>query len=374
MRIAFVSTVLGYPWGGADTLWTKAAEAAAARGDSLFLSVSAAVADHPRIRTLIDAGAGLLLRAQPPDRPSLAARVRRQLGLSGSTDAALIAALAAFRPDAIVVSQGGTYDLLLHRSLTDWMRASATRYRLVANWQEEHPQLDGPSLAFIRDCLAGADSVNFVSTRNLDVTRRHLGLPLPNARVLHNPLRWQPADTPPWPAGEPVRLATVSRLDEGKGIHLLFHSLADCGDSLPAWELNIHGDGPQAAALQSLASRLGLTPRINFRGYVEELRAIWSANQLMVSPALEDGVPMTIPEAMLCRRPVLATRIGGAEDWLRDDQTGFLCPEPRSASLAATLQHAFSRRDRWQAMGAAAAAAALAHYRPDDYLKLLAPC
>ena len=44
MRIAFYSTILHYPWGGADTLWTRAAEEAAERGDALWISVAEGVA------------------------------------------------------------------------------------------------------------------------------------------------------------------------------------------------------------------------------------------------------------------------------------------------------------------------------------------
>lgn len=46
MRVAFISTILNHPWGGADTLWTNAAEAAQRRGNELLISVSPAVAQE----------------------------------------------------------------------------------------------------------------------------------------------------------------------------------------------------------------------------------------------------------------------------------------------------------------------------------------
>jgi glycosyltransferase involved in cell wall biosynthesis len=369
MKIAFISTILGYPWGGADTLWTRAAEAANDRGDRLLLSVSTAVASHPRIAALISAGAGVVIRNPVTSPPSLGARVLRKLGLARSPDAALIAALQAFRPDLVILSHGGTYDLVLHPALTAWLRSSGTRYRIIANWQEENPRLDDAHLAFMREAFVAADRLNFVSTRNLTVTRRHLALPLPNAQVIQNPLRWQPADVTPWPAGPVTRLATVSRLDEGKGIQLLLQALTACGPGLPDWQLNIHGQGPFEPQLRAAAAPLG--GRVQFRGYVKQLRDIWAENHLMVSPAIEDGVPMTIPEAMLCQRPVLATCVGGAEDWLAHGRTGFLCPAREAGALAATLQEAFAARDRWETMGRAAADAAAGRYRAEDHLLLV---
>ena len=368
MKIAFISTVLGYPWGGSDTLWTRAAEAASSRGDQLLLSVSPAVASHARIAAL--SGAELVLREPMTGPPSFGARVLRKLGWARSPDAGLIAALQSFRPELVIFSQGGTYDLILHPALLTWLRTSGTKYRIIANWQQEHPQLDDPNLAAIRDTFVAADRLNFVSTRNLAVTRRHLALPLPNAAVIQNPLRWQPADVAPWPAGPVTRLATVSRLDEGKGIQLLLQTLTACDPTLPDWQLNIYGQGSYEPQLRAAAAPLG--SRVQFRGYVNQLRTIWAENHLMVSPALEDGVPMTIPEAMLCQRPVLATCVGGAEDWLRPDTTGFLCPKPDAERLAATLREAFAARRQWETMGRAAAASAASRYRADDHLLLIA--
>lgn len=373
MRLAFISTILGYPWGGADTLWTRAAEAADERGDQLLLSVSTAVAGHPRIRALLDRGAGLVIRDLVTAPPSLGARVLRKLGLLRSDDDRLIAALRSFRPDAVIFSQGGTYDLLLHPQLTAWLRATGTKYRLIANWQEEHPQLNAASLAFIREAFIAAENINFVSTRNLAVTRRHLALPLPNAAVIQNPLRWQPADVALWPVGAVTRLATVSRLDESKGIHVLLQALTRVGGDLPDWRLNIYGQGPYEPRLRELAAQLGHGERVQFRGYVSQLRSIWADNHLMVSPALEDGVPMTIPEAMLCQRPVLATCVGGAEDWLEHGRTGFLCPVPEADRLAACVREAFATRDQWRTMGRAAATDATHRYVADDHLQLLTP-
>ncbi len=374
VKIAFISTVLGFPLGGADTLWTRAAEAAASRGDHLLLSLSPLVAGHERIRALTAAGAQLVIRHPPSARPTFAARVRRKLGLASADDARLIRTLQSFRPDLVIFSHGGTYDLILHPQITAWLLATGVKYRIIANWQQEHPHLDAAALALIRQAFPAAESLNFVSTRNLAVTRRHLGLPLPKARVIQNPLRWQPADVSPWPAGATLNLATVSRLDEGKGIQLLLQALADSSDRLPDWRLNIYGQGPHEAALRALATHPGLGERVQFRGHVKHLRDIWAENHLMVSPAIDDGVPMTIPEAMLCQRPVLATCVGGAEDWLRDGETGFLCPVPDRAALAATLQRAFAGSRQWPAIGQAAAATAAARYTADDYLKLLNPC
>lgn len=373
MRIAFISTILHYPWGGADSLWTRAAEAASARGDSLFLSLSPLTAEHPRIVALRAVGTILHLRTSAPSLPSLTRRAFRKLGLApvAAPDADLIAALARFTPDLVVFSQGGTYDLLQFPALVAWLRAHKIPFRLVANWQSEHPSLSESDLVFTRDALSAADLVAFVSTRNLDVTRRHLLAPLPNASVLHNPLRWQPTDTTPFAPASEARLATVSRLDEGKGLHLLLHALAEAGPYLPPWRLEIFGLGRQEPSLRAIIAHLGLADRAVLRGYIGSLREIWATNHLLCATAIDDGVPMTIPEAMLCERPVLATCVGGAEDWLAHGHTGYLCPAPTLPLLTTCLREAFADSARWPELGRTARVEACSRYHAADYLRLI---
>lgn len=371
MKIAVVSTILHYPWGGADALWTRAAEAASARGDQLLLALAPSTAGHPRVAALRAAGAAYFARELPRPLTRLD-RVRRKLGLLADDATALTRALLDFAPDLVVFSQGGTYDLLLYLDLVAKLRRAGIRYRVIANWQQENPTLPTTDIEIVRPLLEAADAVFFLSPRNLAVTRRHLLSPLTNAAVAHTPLRWQPTDTSPWPAPGPARLATLSRLDDIKGLHLLLHALAELGSSVPDWRLTLHGDGPAATYLHRTVAHLGLVDRVRFAGHVADLRAIWSDHELFCSPALDEGVPMTIPEAMLCQRPVLATCVGGAEDWLSDNETGFLCPAPTLPLLVETLRRAFAARDRWPAMGAAAAARAAAHYRTADHQLVIA--
>lgn len=370
MKIAFISTILAYPWGGADTLWTRSAEAAAERGDSLLLAVSAVVLENPRVVALRAGGARVVER-RAPAIPGLGEKIARRLGWGGVDP--LVPALEEFRPDLVVFSCGGTYDMVVEDAACAWLERSGTAYRVIANWQSENPELKDADRLNAARLLGRAEAVFFVSHRNLAVTRRHLLDPLPRARVVQNPLRWTPADRPPWPGDDVRGLATVGRLEHGKGAHLLLHAAAEALPRDAAWRIDLFGLGAAGPYLRDTAARLDLTSRLRFRGHVSKLADIWAENELMVSASLDDGVPMTIPEAMLCGRPVLATAVGGAEDWIESGRTGFLCPAATVPLLAEALRGAWARRADWRAMGAEAAAAALARYRPDDYREIIRP-
>jgi len=369
MKIAFVSTILCYPWGGADTLWTRAAEAASARGDTLLLSLSPATAAHPRIGALQAGGARLHLRLPPAGPPRLArrlwARVRPPVD-------PLLPALRAFAPDLVVFSFGGTYDVVMHPEVFRWLEQTRVPYRIVANWQKEIPDLADRDFATIRAAFAAAETVNFVSSRNLATTRRHLLVPIDNGRVLQNPLRGTPADLTPFPMDSAPRLAAVARLEPVKGLDLLLHAAAEALGPRAEWSLHLFGRGPQEPALRSIVDYLGIGRQVVFRGHVDlPVAEIWRDRQLLVSPAIDEGVPMTIPEAMFCGRPVLATCVGGAEDWITDGETGFICPSPTVPHLAEALTRAIRAQTQWSSMGVAAHAAAAARYRADDFLQLI---
>jgi glycosyltransferase involved in cell wall biosynthesis len=80
---------------------------------------------------------------------------------------------------------------------------------------------------------------------------------------------------------------------------------------------------------------------------------------------------MTIPEAMLCSRPVLSTRVGGAEDWLEHGRTGYLCSAATVPLLAASLCEALAGFDQWPSLGTNARTTASAFYRPDDFTRII---
>jgi glycosyltransferase involved in cell wall biosynthesis len=370
MRIAFVSTILDYPWGGADAMWTRAAVAASARGDTLLVAVTQAVAAHKAVAAL---NARFHIRAHPAVPRTLGARIAGKLRRLFRKDDALITEIIRFRPDWVVISLGGAYDLAASSRWTDWLSSTRIPFGLLVNFQRDEPALEPAEWERTRRVFTAAQRIYFVSTRNLEVTQKHLKLPLGNGEVVQYPLRWEPSDPPQWPGEAVYSMAVVARLEPIKGIHLLLPALAEALTSERGWRLRIHGKGPDKEALRRQADELGIGSKVEFMGFVGDLASIWSENHMLVSPALDEGVPLTLPEAMLCGRLVLATAVGGAKDWIVPGSNGFICPAPSVAALSESLRHAWGLRSAWREMGARAARDARARYRPDDYMKLIEP-
>jgi glycosyltransferase involved in cell wall biosynthesis len=154
-------------------------------------------------------------------------------------------------------------------------------------------------------------------------------------------------------------------------LNLLLAALAELPSGSPPWQLTLYGRGPQEAELQALAKWLGLEARVHWAGYQPDLAEIWKEQELLISPALDEGIPLTVPEAMLHARPVLATRVGGAEHWLKPGEGGYLCAPGSVPPLVEALELALRDAPRWPGLGLAGRARALALLRPDDPLRLL---
>ena len=129
--------------------------------------------------------------------------------------------------------------------------------------------------------------------------------------------------------------------------------------SLPAWSqrdwlLDIFGEGPFRSYYEELVAQLRLSDRVKFCGFQSDVRRIWASHHLLALTSQYEGTPLVIVEAMLLGRPVLATDVGGAREWVIDGQTGFLAQAPTVASVAAALERAWAARAGWEEIGAAA--------------------
>ena len=99
----------------------------------------------------------------------------------------------------------------------------------------------------------------------------------------------------------------------------------------------------------------------------ERLRALYGRADLVVLPALFEGMPNAVLEAMACARPVLATRVGGVEDVIEDGRTGWLLEPEDLHRLDRHLQAALARPPgEREALGAAARERVLAGLRLED--------
>src|SRR5581483_1824918 len=135
------------------------------------------------------------------------------------------------------------------------------------------------------------------------------------------------AENPPLDLAFPLLLA-VSRLAQQKGLDTAIRALA----AVPGATLLVLGEGPERAALESLASSLGV--RVLLPGRVGDVAALYRRADLLVHPARWEGFGLAMLEAMLAGKPVVAARAGSAPELVVDGQTGLLVPVDDARALA----------------------------------------
>lgn len=108
----------------------------------------------------------------------------------------------------------------------------------------------------------------------------------------------------------------VSRLSKEKGIDLWLKAVDNLQRSGVKVKTKIIGDGTEKVKLQSLTNKLGLN--VDFLGWQSHPWEFAEEADLFVLPSRREGEPLSLLEGMAYGLPVLATRVGGIPDLLKD--------------------------------------------------------
>jgi glycosyltransferase involved in cell wall biosynthesis len=106
----------------------------------------------------------------------------------------------------------------------------------------------------------------------------------------------------------------------------------------------------------------GLGDRLRLLGYRRDVPALLAAADIFVLPSHFEGLPMSVIEAMLTGLPVVATRIRGPREQIREGETGLLVPPFAVPPLAAALDRLTRDPGLRARMGRAGRARAMALY------------
>jgi len=368
-------------WGGSEELWSGAAIELRKRGHRVMCSRSKRGGKwqaHPRWKALRARGletgvfsVPLLLRAVPD--AVLLFWERGARFLYGLGNRWLRFRLRRLQPDLVVIAQGNTYDAMYSVELPLIAHQAGKPFVIICqkNAESDWPNDD------LRDRYRGhfsrAAKVYFVSEHNRDTTRMQLGLSLENAEVVRNPFCVNAREPLPWPAqGDGVlRLACVARLYANeKGQDILLQVLAR-----PKWrerpvEVSFYGAGSHAAGLEGMAKFLDLE-NVRFRGFSDDVTAIWRENHALVLASRAEGLPLAQVEAMICGRVPIVCPAGGAGEILENDVTGFLAAASTVDALDEAMERAWARREDWPEIGRKASESVW-RYFPSDPCAVLA--
>lgn len=129
-------------------------------------------------------------------------------------------------------------------------------------------------------------------------------------------------------------VGSVGRLDLMKAHDVLLRAIAQ----VEGVRVVILGEGEQHSALEKLAVDLGVSDRVELPGWVDNPHAYLSEFDVMALPSRSEGFPLTVVEAMLAARPIVATRVGSVAEAVTNGETGLLVDKDDVNGLAAALR------------------------------------
>lgn len=219
-----------------------------------------------------------------------------------------------FRPPLVTIFHGRDVSV-------EFARDRLTKYRDLFVQGDLHLAVNGPFAE--RLCEAGAPPEK--------VETHHLGVPTE---------RYAMSSKAPGPV---LRLLSVCRLVEKKGLAVAIDALSRLSRTRPDidWRFDIGGDGPLELPLRRMIEAAGLTGRVSFLGPLSHQDALSriAAADVFVLPSVtaedgdQEGIPVTLMEAMALGTPVCTTRHSGIPELVVHGETGLLSDENDARGL-----------------------------------------
>jgi glycosyltransferase involved in cell wall biosynthesis len=190
------------------------------------------------------------------------------------------------------------------------------------------------------------------------------------ASVIQNGIDLAPYVAPPIPeervrlrralglGAEDVAIGSVGLLWRAKGQEHLLRALARLQDVV----VFLVGSGADEKPLRDLAVDLGITGRVRFLGWRDDVRQLLQAVDLYVQPSLTEGLPLAVVEAGAAGLPIVASDVGGIPEIITHGANGLLVPPGDPQALAQAIQKLIEDPQMARRLGDAARQAAFERF------------
>ena len=132
-------------------------------------------------------------------------------------------------------------------------------------------------------------------------------------------------------------MGTVAQLIPRKGHRILLQAMPRLLEVFPNLRLLICGQGPLEGELSALIDELGLREQVSMLGFRTDLPAILPCFDLLVHPALMEGLGIALLQAASAGLPIVAVAAGGMPEAVEEGITGRLVPAGNVDALADAL-------------------------------------
>ncbi len=144
----------------------------------------------------------------------------------------------------------------------------------------------------------------------------------------------------------PYSIIFVGRLVEKKGVNFLIEAISHLIEEFPLIHLSIVGAGPSRTQLESLTNSLNLKNHVKFLGAIrnDKIPRLLQTSMIGVVPSIEaksgdqEGLGLTIVEAMGCGCAVVASDLPAIRDVVINKNIGLLAKPGNSVDIAEKIK------------------------------------
>ena len=129
----------------------------------------------------------------------------------------------------------------------------------------------------------------------------------------------------------------AGRMEKVKRLDVLLRAFAQVLARRPQARLLMIGEGELRPKLEALAASLGVSHAVIWTGFRRDIPRLLAAMDVYVQPSVNEGLPLSILEAMAAGKPIVATRVGGIVEQIEHEVTGLLVPPGSREALAQVI-------------------------------------
>ncbi|ENH96610.1 glycosyltransferase [Gracilibacillus halophilus YIM-C55.5] len=154
----------------------------------------------------------------------------------------------------------------------------------------------------------------------------------------------------------------TGRLVELKGVNYLIEALKELKKKRQDWVCWIVGTGEEEENLRQLTRELGLEQEVIFLGRRQDVPGIVSMADLFVLPTLIENQPLSVIEAQVAGKPVIASEVGGIPEIIEHGVTGILTPPEDAWNLYKNIDLLLSNKKYRKKLGSNAKKWGMSHW------------
>lgn len=173
-----------------------------------------------------------------------------------------------------------------------------------------------------------------------------------NVAVVSNPVDVRRFSTGCNKTDKPFRFITAGRFSPEKNQQMMFRAFAEFLKKGHDAKLIMLGRGEEEKNLKELALELGISEKVEYAGYVEDVEKYLASAHVFLLSSRYEAQPLSVLEAMAAGLPVISTDVGGVRDIVTDN--GILVPADDVQAMARAMDRLYTEPAVYREMASCA--------------------